>query len=51
MQIGPPHYGPGAPPVDDKPIGEEAKESLEKLEGLSKLIGQFENELSLADNA
>jgi hypothetical protein len=51
MQVGPPHFGPDAPPADDAPIGEDAKASLEKLEGLSKLIGQFENELSLADNA
>jgi len=43
--------GPNSVPPDDKPIGEVAHEDLNDMSEESKLIGQFENEIQLSDDA
>lgn len=51
MSLQPPMSGPNSAPPDDKPIGEVAHDNLDEVEGASKLIGQFENEIQLSDDA
>ena len=49
MEIGPPHSGPGSPPPPDGPVGEQPMFEEKQISAVEKLLGQFYQEIDLAD--
>ena len=50
MQVGAPFFGPDAPPSPNETMGEEPMMQVPEESAISKLLGQFNQEIDLADD-